>query len=528
MKRSTRLVLLALVLIVFFGGQWLWRHARTPTVAAAVPTQYRLGQLEFKPCTLRQPQSGLATAAWCAPFNVPENWARPDGRKLVLRLALIRARAAQPAPDPVLYIAGGPGQSAIDTWPEIAPALDDVLAQRNVILLDQRGTGGSAPLTCPAAPKATTPPAARAAVARTGKSRPAPQPALSGTARLRATETETRVCLAALQKRGLNPADFTTTQAVQDLAALRRALGDPQFDLVGVSYGTRVAQQFLMRYPHAVRSMVLDSVVPNALILGQDFGVNLDAALRDDFALCTHEPACHKAFGDPWTTLLQLKKRLEKNTPEVNFRTPDGFQPKQEAMTADALVGLVRLYAYSPLTAALLPLSLHAASAGHYGPLLAQSHFISSSLQHSLNEGMQLSVVCSEDVPWLKATPAEAATLLGDAYIRQLKAQCAIWPRGVVPADFHAPLRSSVPTLILEGQFDPVTPPRYGTEVLEGLSDARMLIAAGQGHNVIGAGCMPRLVKRFIEKPEPQKLDASCLAQLKPTAPFLDYNGAAP
>ena len=525
MKRSTRLVLLALVLIVFFGGQWLWRHARTPTVAAAVPTQYRLGQLEFKPCTLRQPQSGLATAAWCAPFNVPENWARPDGRKLVLRLALIRARAAQPAPDPVLYIAGGPGQSAIDTWPEIAPALDDVLAQRNVILLDQRGTGGSAPLTCPhAAPK----PEAKAAAPHTAKTRHAQPAAASSTARMAEVETQTRACLAALRKRGLNPADFTTTAAVQDLDALRHALGDPEFDLVGVSYGTRVAQQFLLRHPDGVRSMVLDSVVPNQLILGQDFGVNLDAALHDDFALCTKDPACHKAFGDPWTTLLQLKKNLAKNTPEVNFRMPGDFQPRQEAMTANDLIGLVRLYAYSPLTAALLPLTLHAASEGHYGPLLAQSHFISSSLQHSLNDGMQLSVVCSEDVPWLKATPAEAATLLGDAYIHQLKAQCAIWPRGVVPADFHAPLRSSVPTLILEGQFDPVTPPRYGTEVLESLSDARMLIAAGQGHNVIGAGCMPRLVKRFIEKPEPQKLDASCLAQLKPTAPFLDYNGAAP
>ncbi|EQD57176.1 cysteine proteinase, partial [mine drainage metagenome] len=135
MKRSTRLVLLALVLIVFFGGQWLWQHARTPTVAAAAPAHYRLGQLDFKPCTLHQPQSGLATAAWCAPFSVPENWARPDGRKLALRLALIRSHAAQPAPDPVLYLAGGPGQSAIDTWPEIAPALDDVLAHRNVILL---------------------------------------------------------------------------------------------------------------------------------------------------------------------------------------------------------------------------------------------------------------------------------------------------------------------------------------------------------------------------------------------------------
>jgi pimeloyl-ACP methyl ester carboxylesterase len=355
------------------------------------------------------------------------------------------------------------------------------------------------------------------------------QPATASSAtRMTEVETQTRACLIALQKRGLNPADFTTTMAVQDLDALRHALGKPKFDLVGVSYGTRVAQQFAMRHPDGVRSMVLDSIVPNQLILGQDFGRNLDAALRDDFALCTNAPACRKAFGDPWTTLLQLKKNLAKNTPEVNFRTPGDFKPKQEAMTADAMVGLVRLYAYSPLTAALLPLTLHAASAGHYGPLLAQSHFISSSLQHSLNDGMQLSVVCSEDVPWLKATPREADTLLGDTYIKQLQAQCAIWPHGAVPANFHAPLRSSVPILILEGQFDPVTPPRYGMEVLKDLGDARMLIAPGQGHNVIGAGCMPRLVKRFIEKPEPQKLDAQCLAQLKPTQPFLDYNGAAP
>ncbi|WP_298149787.1 alpha/beta fold hydrolase [Metallibacterium sp.] len=312
------------------------------------------------------------------------------------------------------------------------------------------------------------------------------------------------------------------------IAALRRALGDPQFNLVGVSYGTRVAQQFAMRHPGAVRSMVLDSVVPDTLILGQDFGVNLDQALRKDFALCTAEPACRKIFGDPWTTLLQLKQRLAKNTPVVRFRAPDDFAPGQQSLTPDRLIGLVRLYAYSPLTAALLPLTLHAADQGHYGPLLAQSRFISESLQHSLNDGLQLSVVCSEDAPWLKATPREAATLLGDGYIRQLQAQCAIWPRGAVPADFHQPLRGAMPTLILEGQFDPVTPPRYGDAVLKGLGDARLLIAPGQGHNVIGAGCMPRLVKRFIENPQPAKLDAQCLEALKPTPPFLDYNGGAP
>lgn len=526
MKRSTRLMLVALVGVAFVGGHWLWQQRAHWLAAPAktAPAAYRVGTLAFTRCTLRQPQSGLATAAWCAPFTVPENWAAPGGKHIGLRLALIRSHAAHPAPDPVLYLAGGPGQSAIDTWPDLAPALDDVLAHRNVILLDQRGTGGSTPLTCPAAAPAGTASAARAHATRVA----ATARTTTAAKRMAAAEAQTRACLAALRKHGLDPADFTTTQTVRDLAALRRALGDPQFDLVGVSYGTRVAQQFAMRHPGAVRSMVLDSVVPDTLILGQDFGVNLDQALRKDFALCTAEPACRKVFGDPWTTLLQLKKRLAKNTPEVRFRAPDDFAPRQQPLTPDRLVGLVRLYAYSPLTAALLPLTLHAANQGHYGPLLAQSRFISESLQHSLNDGLQLSVVCSEDAPWLKATPREAATLLGDRYIRQLQAQCAIWPRGAVPADFHQPLRGAMPTLILEGQFDPVTPPRYGDAVLKGLSDARLLIAPGQGHNVIGAGCMPRLVKRFIENPQPAKLDAQCLKALQPTPPFLDYNGGAP
>ena len=518
MKRRTRLLLAALVGALAFGGPWLWRHRAivwTPAAPSTMAPTYRLGSVTFAPCTLRQPHSGLATHAWCAPFRVPEDWARPAGPMIALRLALIRSRAAQPAPDLVLPIAGGPGQSIIDSWPELAPALDGVLAHRSVVLLDQRGTGGSTPLTCP------KPEPAHAA------STPAPD-RVPPPPRRKALDADVRACLGALRARGLHPADFTTTQFVADLAALRHALGNPPFDLVGVSYGTRVAQQFAMRHPGAVRSMVLDSVVPNTVILGQDFGVNLDAALHADFDLCKAEPGCTQAFGNPWDTLVGLKRALAKNTPEVRFRGPEDYAPAQEALTPGRLVGLVRLYAYSPLTAALLPLTIQAASQGHYGPLLAQSRFITHSLSHSLDDGLQLSVVCSEDAPWLKATPREATTLLGDRYIRELQAQCAIWPRGAMPRDFHAPLRSSVPTLLLAGQFDPVTPPRYAREVLRGLGDGRLLIVPGQGHNVIGAGCMPHLVRRFINRIQPRKLDARCLDALKPTPPFLNYNGGAP
>lgn len=515
MKQKARLVWTALLVAVILGGQWWWQRARKPDEVATAARNEQMGRLAFRPCTLPQPGTGLVTSAWCAPFQVPENWAKPEGRKIALRVAMIRSRAAKPAPDPVLYLAGGPGQSAIATWPALEPALAGVLLHRNVILMDQRGTGGSTPLNCPASP-------------RVGDRRTSPAPGPGPRARLRALVARTRACLGALRRRGLDPADFTTTQAVSDLAALRQALGDPRLDLVAVSYGTRLAQQFAMRDPGAVRSMVLDSIVPNPVILGQRFGTDLDRALHADFALCTQSPACNRAFGNPWTTLIQLKRKLALDPPDVHFRTADGFRPLVETLTAARLVALVRLDAYSPLTAALLPLALHAADEGHYAPLMAESRWISRATEGTINVAMQLSVVCSEDVPWLHTTPAESASLLGDRMIDDLRAMCSVWPKGAVPANFHAPLVSLVPTLVLEGALDPVTPPRDGEEVVRGLRDGRLLVLPGQAHNVIGAGCMPQLVARFIQHPDPFRIHAGCLAKLKPVAPFLNYNGGVP
>ena len=511
MKRSTRVALMLVVAALILGGQWLFKHARehgTAGSAAAAPS-YRLGTLRFTPCDLKQPLSGATTAAWCAPFRVPENWAAPGGRRIALRLALIRSKAAQPEPDPVVFIAGGPGQSAVDSYPQVAPALEPLLQHRNIVLLDQRGTGGSNALECPRADKA--------AEAR------APQPGFDAAQ----VEADTRACLAEVEQKA-DPRYYTTTDAVRDLIALRKALGDPQFNLIGVSYGTRVAQQYALRDPGGVRSMVLDSVVPDTLVLGQDFARNLDAALKADFALCTGTPACAKAFGDPWAALQQLRDKLEAAPPTVSFPDPATFAPTTRALTADRLVGTVRLFAYSPVTAALLPLTIHAALAGDYAPLLGQSALIHRELGGSIDGAMELSVVCSEDAALLKPDPRDAGTLLGALFQQQLGAQCAVWPHGTMPADFHAPLKTATPVLILEGQYDPVTPPRYGEAVLKGLSDGRLLIARGQGHSVIGAGCMPRLVARFVKDLKPKTLDAQCLGALGPTPPFVNFSGATP
>lgn len=523
MKRRTRLALALVGIAVVLGVQWRLHHPNLPhpgpDTAGARPAAYRLGRIDFTPCELKAPLSGQTTAAWCAPFQRPENPADAAGRQMHLRLALIRGTDAHPAPDLVVFLTGGPGESAIDDWPQVAPAFESVLEHRDVVLLDQRGTGGSHPLRCPKAEHA----AELASKEQTASHKPRETP----TQRQARQAAETQACLAEIEE-SADPRYFTTTDAVDDLIALRHALGDPQFDLVGVSYGTRVAQQYAMRDRAGVRSVVLDGVVPNSLIIGEDIARNLEDALKADFGLCEAEPACVKAFGNPYADLAKLRARIAQDPPVVTYRDPTTNVPRTRTLNEGTLVAVVRLFAYSPLTAALLPLSLHQALAGHYAPLMAQSQLIAGELGRSIGTHMQLAVICSEDVPLIESDPDANGTLLGTDFVRDLLQQCAGWPRGRMPADFHQPLRADIPTLILEGQYDPITPPRYGREVLAQLGDARLLIARGQGHYVMGAGCMPRLVGSFVADLQPRTLDARCLDALQSTPPFVSFNGATP
>ncbi|NMW26256.1 alpha/beta fold hydrolase, partial [Rhodanobacter denitrificans] len=233
--------------------------------------------------------------------------------------------------DMLAFLAGGPGQAATDSAGLVASVLKPLLAHRHVVLLDQRGTGGSNALGCKESAKTVTP--ADDSTFEAGK--------------LRAAAAD---CLRQLAGRA-DPRYYTTTIAAQDLEDVRKALGSPPLDLVGVSYGTRMAQQYLRRFPDAVRSVVLDSAVPNSLALGEDFARNLDDALKAQFARCTAEPACKKQFGDPDQTLYQLRDALRANPHEVSFRDPQSYQTVRRMLDEDALASVVRMFAYTPATA---------------------------------------------------------------------------------------------------------------------------------------------------------------------------------
>jgi pimeloyl-ACP methyl ester carboxylesterase len=509
-----RIVLLAGVLAYFGYGHFHSKPDAPHKIMAPIAAnakEFTLGKLAFKSCELTQKRSGATTAAYCTPFQAPENPDDASSRKIDLNLALVKADAEAADADIVVFLAGGPGQAAIENWPAVASALAPLRKHHHVLLLDQRGTGRSNPLTCTRKADADT-----AGDERT-----------DSTGALEALRRNTRECLAEVQQHA-DPRQYTTSVAVHDLEAVRQALGAPQFDLVGVSYGTRMAQQYLMRHPDGVRSVVLDGIAPNELVLGEEFADNLENALKAHFSLCTLTPSCAKAFADPYASLIKLRDALRARPQGYDFRDPITFMPTHRRLDDFALAGLVRLFAYTPETAALLPLSIAEGLKGNYTPLAGQSELLTGDLSELRDNGMQTSVICAEDADLLTPRPQDKDTVLGTMLIDVIKAQCEIWPRGTRPADFHTALKSDKPILILEGELDPVTPPKYGEQVLKGLTNARLLIAKGQGHNVIGRGCIPKIVEDFVNYLAPKDLDVACADALGPTPAFIDFNGSSP
>jgi pimeloyl-ACP methyl ester carboxylesterase len=513
--RLRRVVILLLLAAALVWSQLQHRAGHSDAalaVSAVAPDVLHMGTLTLDPCDIGRRGFGTPTMrAYCTGFEVPENHAAPGGRHIRLRVALVRAEAAQAEPDLVTFLDGGPGGAATDDYPSIAGAFEPLRKQRAVLLVDQRGTGGSNALDCGDEKNNSATPAAPAVPA-------------APTAH---TAEVLRACVARLAPTAA-PQYYATTDAVEDLELVRRALGSPRLDLIGVSYGTRMAQQYARRYPQGVRAIVLDSAVPDSLVLGSEHAKNLEDALEVLFKSCTVDRSCSTRYGDPYQTLRRLLARLREHPQQLTLRDPYTFQVQQKTIDAGALVQLVRLYAYSPYTAALLPYVLQEADSGHYEPLLGQAQVVVGDVSDSMTGGMALSVTCAEDADRLKANPADAGTVMGNALIEWLLAACPQWPHGARPADFGEPLSGAVPVLLLAGERDPVTPPRYATQIARTLPRARVLQVAGQGHGLVSVGCMPRILDEFLRKLDARSLDAHCLDQLGPTPFFIDANGSNP
>jgi len=502
-------VAVVLAAVAFISRPYWMKKPETKAapVAASVKAdvQRTLGTLAFKPCSLAQGAESLT--AYCSTLLVPEDHGKPDGRKIELAISWLPARN-QAEPDPIFMLAGGPGQGARGSFPSLAPAFAEARKTRDIILLDQRGTGDSNPLKCENAD-------GESAVVENEEY--TTQSAIDFA----------RKC-AAVYAGKVDVSQFSTADAILDLDLARRAIGADQINLIGISYGTRVAQQFAKKFPGSVRTVTIDGIAPMDLVLGQDHAKNLETSLDLQFARCKLDKACLEKMGDPREQLNQLLATLAKGPVPVRYRDAATGEWQDGQFSAGHIAMLTRLLAYQPQAAALLPLQFSEANKGHFESLMALSEMVNRDVSDMIMHGMQLSVMCGEDVPDLVIDPQDAKRLLGTGLVELMKAQCAVWPHKQRPADFRQPLTGAVPVLILSGEFDPVTPPRYGDMVAKHLSNARHIVVKGAGHNVLPVGCMPKLFAKFLETADAKSLDVGCIESLTYAPMFTGFYGSEP
>lgn len=475
---------------------WVFACVLLPALAAAAAPPAP----GLQPCALR----GVEHPAWCGQVQRPLDPAVADGPSIAVHFALLPALSRQRKPDPVFFLAGGPGQSAIDLAGTAAHWLARFSNRRDIVLVDQRGTGRSAPLRC------------EGDEASGQDLRDSLDPAA-----LARSLARCRQALQALPHGDLRR--YTTTLAMQDLDAVRRALGAERIDLVGVSYGTRAALEYLRQFPRAVRRVVLDGVAPPDMALPEAMAVDAQAAFDALLAWCEADAGCrarHPGLRAQWQRLLAALPQ------EVRVPHPVSGREQTLRITPEGLAGLVRGPLYVPALAAALPPAIEEAAAGRWTPLVGLATALAGGRGSALAQGMHFSVICAEDVP--PAAPASGSGIA--ALYREV---CADWPRGAVPADFHRLRPSPVPLLLLSGAIDPATPPRHGERAAAALgAKARHWVVPNAGHGLLGLDCLREQVFRFVDaddEAEALALDGRC-AQALPRPPVFrpPAAGAAP
>jgi pimeloyl-ACP methyl ester carboxylesterase len=442
------------------------------------------------------------SAAQCGKVEVFEDRDRGQGRTIDLNVVVLPAVKSS-AKDPLFFLAGGPGMGATELIKVIRSTFRRLNRERDIVLVDQRGTGSSNPLNCDYE-------------YLDFEARFEIQPDLK----------LLRVCADSLSRH----ADlrlYTTSIAMDDLEEVRAALGYEEINLYGGSYGTRAALEYMRRHGDRVRSVVLDGVAPTDMSIPNHFGVDSQRALDMMFADCRQDSSCNAAFPQLEVRFYELLDRLEKSPEQVRLSDPFTGKEHTLVMQREIVATLSRAVLYNSALTSLLPLLLDRAYEGDYQPLMTMSSAFEG-IERKFSAGMFLSVVCTEDMPHIDA-PIPRESFLKGAIVERFRAVCGEWPRGELTPGYHDPIVSDIPTLVLSGDVDPVTPPRWGERVADHLSRGRHIVVPGISHGVLRNGCVPDLMIEFVNAASADSLDATCVNELhrmpffnSPTGPLVN------
>ncbi len=473
------------------------RWWRAPlAVAASTCAAATLAVAQPTPCRM----DGLRNEVLCGSVERPLDPARRDGTRIAVHYVVVPATARRKLPDAVILLAGGPGQSAIELAPKLLPLFARLNHRRDIVFVDQRGTGRSAPLACDEAPRLADPRTQEALLLEC-RDRLARLPGLGGADGLR---------------------HFTTWIAMQDLEAVRQQLGGAPVNLVGVSYGTRAALEFMRQFPRSVRRAVLDGVAPPGMVLPVASSADAQSAFDAMFAACEAEAACARRFPSLRADWAALLARLP-----VAATVPDPLTgpATQVTRTRDLLLRWGRGPLSAPSVAAALPAALDEAARGRFAPLAGLAALVEGRREAPVFMGMHLSVVCAEDAPRMASATERPGVDFGTTFADSYARICEAWPRGEVPAAFYRIAAGTVPVLLFSGGLDPATPPRHGRQVAAALgANALHVEVANAGHGVLAIGCARDLLFRFVDAAsdtEALQLDAGCVKSIPRPGSFL-------
>ena len=455
---------------------------RRPGVAPAAFTLKPItkGRVHLEPC----PAAGGAIEALCGPYEVFENRQTRTGRRIALNVMLIPAKAAEATTDPLFAFAGGPGESATAAFPSIG-YIQRVHEQRDVVLVDQRGTGKSNPLECQLV------------------NLDDPAAVLSPAYGLDAL----RSCRAASDSKA-DTTQYTTSIAADDVDDVREALGYTTINVFGGSYGARAALVYLRRHGGHVRTLTLSAVAGTDFLIPLPFAKALQSSIDGVISLCNADNACRKAYPELRERFHALLARLQTAPAEFDVHG------RHVTLTEEAFLSKLRSLLYVPQFVSGFPILMEHAFQGDWLPFAGAVLELRTLIEGDVARGASFAAICAEDVP--AYTPARireatAGTDLGDAQVRRYQEYCKAWGHaGTVPKDFYAPVASRVPALLISGELDPATPPATAVAAAAALPESRSIVVK-QGTHGTGSACVDGIIADFISRGSAKGLDTSCV-----------------
>jgi pimeloyl-ACP methyl ester carboxylesterase len=447
-----------------------------------------LGRIPFKPC---RTEDGNAEGL-CGNYEVYENRSSESGRKITLNIMVLPAISDKPASDAWFALAGGPGQSAVETFP-LPGFTTKVREQRDVVLVDQRGTGKSNPLPC----QLRDPKDAQEMV---GESM-APE--------------KVHACRVKLDEKA-DLTQYTTSIAADDLDEIRQAMGYDKINVFGGSYGTRAALVYLRRHGEHVRTLTLEGVAPPQYRIPLAFSRTTQNSIDQLIGRCAADDVCHKDYPDLKKEFAAIVDRLDKSPAHFEVKNRHAGATQAVTLSRGMFVADLRPLLYVPELVSEFPYMIHRAYQNDWTMYAAAVLMVRDAIDKTLDRGMSLSVICAEDIPGLtEATIGQETkgTYLGDFQLRQYQRACREWAQGAIPVDFHSPIKSSVPALLISGALDPATPPEASAEAAQDLTNSRVVVVKDGTHGT-GSPCIDGLISQFVAQGSTADLAVSCADQI--------------